>query len=90
MHLMMEIWSIINNYDTRIANKLKGMSQYGFKCLLKSHPDFDTHAISQDFQNWGFTNVSLYEWMNSNANSYGIGSNCEYFPNLETRYALDI
>ena len=90
MHLMMEIWSIINNYDTRIANKLKGMSQYGFKYLLKSHPDFDTHAISQDFQNWGFTNVSLYEWMNSNANSYGIGSNCEYFPNLETRYALDI
>ena len=47
MHLMMEIGLIINNYDTRIASKLKGMSQYGFKCLLKSHPDFDTHAISQ-------------------------------------------
>ena len=52
MHLMLEIGLIINKYDTRMANKLKGMSQYGFKCLLNSYPDFDTHAISQDIRSW--------------------------------------
>ena len=52
MHLMLETGLIINKYDTRMANKLQGMSQCGFKCLLKSHPDFDTHAISQDIRGW--------------------------------------
>ena len=52
MHLMLETGLIINKYDTRMANKLKGMSQYGFKCLLNSYPDVDKHAISQDFRSW--------------------------------------
>ena len=47
MHLMLKIELIINNYDTWMANKLQDTSQFGLKCLLKSHPEFGTAVTRQ-------------------------------------------
>ena len=78
---MLEIALIINNYDTRMANRLHemslnvGLNAFWSGIRISIHMRFRKISKTQNLQ------MCPYK----NANSYGIGSNCECFPNLETR-----
>ena len=68
---MLEAGLIINKYDTRMADKLQGMSQCGFKCLLKSHPDFDTCDFTR------FPKLRIYSYVPICVNEF----KCEFLWN---------
>ena len=88
---MLEAGLIINKYDTRMANKLQDMSQCGFKCLLKLHPDFDTCDFTRFPKLMAYIQMRIPMGLGRGyLRTLWIGLNCECFSNLETRYVLDI